>query len=380
MSDDDLSPSNEPVSGPGPFFDSRTPNQACRPLALRATESNPSSAGGLCRHATLIAIADDPAEPLSDGAGLRAADAPPDHAGAIQSISGESEAVSILSPEESVPRSSPVLIEGLREWHRVRDDLLRTEGNLTRTARSIVARSVGFSTFLPTEERKEKGKLADAAFDAICAGTEGAEEMVAALAVGAHLAARKVLTKDLSVIERKITKMAKELHVAPFVEATNGFGWIGLAQIVGEAGDLSNYANPGKVWKRFGLAPHAGRAPSEWRKKGGLKAEEWEAIGYSPKRRSLIFVIGDSLLKKQGPYRELYLKRKEYEQAKAPELTKMAWHRRAQRYMEKRLLRDLWRAWTGRAEEYSSDAGLINGDSQVAIAARSDEPSVGGIA
>jgi hypothetical protein len=68
-------------------------------------------------------------------------------------------------------------------------------------------------------------------------------------------------------------------------------------------------------------------------------------MGYNAERRSVLYCIGDSLLKKQNPYRELYLQRKAYEQEKAPDGTKMLWHRRAQRYMEKRLLRDLWRAW-----------------------------------
>ena len=53
---------------------------------------------------------------------------------------------------------------------------------------------------------------------------------------------------------------AKALPVASFVEETRGFGYLGLAQIVAEAGDLSNYANPAKLWKRFGLAVIDGRA------------------------------------------------------------------------------------------------------------------------
>ena len=127
--------------------------------------------------------------------------------------------------------------------------------------------------------------------------------------------------------------------------STRGFGFLGLAQIIGEAGDLANYANPAKLWRRMGLAPFGGKSPSMWRREGGLTAGDWENIGYSPRRRSVMFVLGDSMIKASGPYRELYLGRKAQEIAKAPDLPAMAHHRRAQRYMEKRLLLELWKSW-----------------------------------
>lgn len=58
-----------------------------------------------------------------------------------------------------------------------------------------------------------------------------------------------------------------------------------------------------------------------------------------------MFVIGEALIKKQNRYRALYLERKVIEEQKAPSGSKLLWHRRAHRYMEKRLLRDLWSAW-----------------------------------
>lgn len=63
-------------------------------------------------------------------------------------------------------------------------------------------------------------------------------------------------------------------------------------------------------------------------------------------------VIGDALIKQNkapdggdGEYRMVYLERKGIEQQKAPELAPIVHHKRAMRYMEKRLLRNLWRAW-----------------------------------
>lgn len=139
--------------------------------------------------------------------------------------------------------------------------------------------------------------------------------------------------------EREMRKLAKDVHVWPWVEAINGFGAIGLCQIIAEAGDLSNYPTISKLWKRMGLAVINGKAQ---RKVAGDAALEQ---GYSPWRRAVMAVIGDSMIKKQNRYREIYLARKAVEQVKAPELKPIHHHKRAMRYMEKKLLKDLWVEW-----------------------------------
>lgn len=140
-------------------------------------------------------------------------------------------------------------------------------------------------------------------------------------------------------VERQMTAIAKASPMAPFVERTLGLGYLGMAQILAEAGDLSNYANPGKLWKRFGLAVIDGGAQRR------VSGEEAALHGFAPKRRAVMFCIGDALIKKQGEYRALYLERKAYEIALHPDLPPIRHHRRAQRYMEKRLLREIWREW-----------------------------------
>jgi hypothetical protein len=76
--------------------------------------------------------------------------------------------------------------------------------------------------------------------------------------------------------------------------------------------------------------------------------------------------IGDALIKgnRAGKYRTFYLRRKEYELQRDPEMKPIKAHRRAQRYMEKRLLRDLWRAWrrTGVATAARPDLELSAAD------------------
>jgi hypothetical protein len=145
--------------------------------------------------------------------------------------------------------------------------------------------------------------------------------------------------------ERNMENFARSLPAYGFVAGVRGFGALSFARIIAEAGDLSNYSSAAKLWKRMGLAAGQNRVPF------GLPREErnaaWIERGYNPKRRAMMWVIGDVLVKANGdgPYRALYLRRKDYEHARNPQMTKLHAHRRAQRVMEKRLLRDLWRAW-----------------------------------
>lgn len=184
--------------------------------------------------------------------------------------------------------------------------------------------------------------------------------------IAAALQARAPFATVEKSAEKEMARLAKSLPVwTDFAEGVRGLGAISLAVILAETGDLSAYPKKGHVWKRLGLAVIDGT------RQGGLRktasAEEWIAHGYNPQRRSRIFVIGDVLIKQGDLYRQVYLDRKEYERraaearglivapaAKIPAKDRALYvsdghiHRRAQRYMEKRLIRDLWQAWNGR--------------------------------
>lgn len=255
------------------------------------------------------------------------------------------------------------LIASIRGAHRQRQDFHRAEKSLTLQIKAIERRLSGAVhdaspwSATPREPLIENGEGhvridtrredADVVLDLNEEGDEGHlaldsqfnDASVAFFATEPLALARAAIKPHRMKAERECQKMAKKLRVWLWVDAINGFGALGLAQIVGEAGDLSLYSNPAKLWKRFGLAVFDGK--SQRRVSGAAAIEQ----GYSPVRRAIMFCIGDSLLKKQNAYRELYLARKVTEQAKLPEGTKMHWHRRAQRYTEKRLLRNLWRAW-----------------------------------
>lgn len=165
---------------------------------------------------------------------------------------------------------------------------------------------------------------------------------------------------------KEMETLVKSLPIwSQFAEATRGLGAVSVGVILAETGDLCGYASPAKVWKRMGLAVMDGRRQGNPANDTGK--EGWIEHGYSPKRRSLMFVIGDVMVKVGKEYRQVYLDRKEYlrnratEQGftvkpaaqikKAPEKDRVGFisdgqiHLSAQRYMEKRLLRDIWREW-----------------------------------
>lgn len=164
----------------------------------------------------------------------------------------------------------------------------------------------------------------------------------------AHLAARPLIEARAHIhahrraLMRQLEADAKLLPVWPWVQGVRGAGPLSLAQIVGAAGDLANYDGPARLWKRFGLAVLDGRAQRR------LTDKDLAALhGFSPVRRSLMHIVGENLLRqnRDGAFRTLYNTRKAYEIATTPGLRPFQYHRRALRYMEKRFLRELWRAW-----------------------------------
>lgn len=99
--------------------------------------------------------------------------------------------------------------------------------------------------------------------------------------------------------------------------------------------------------------------------------------GYSPQRRSMIWTIGEAMLRTTGPYKDLLDQRKQYEIEKAEAkgmvvlpsaqiptshrggtypnqtdyMSKGHVHNRAKRFVEKRLLKDLWVQWRSEVNE-----------------------------
>src|SRR5207253_1386283 len=107
--------------------------------------------------------------------------------------------------------------------------------------------------------------------------------------------------KRLAFLEAKMKQLVVQLPVYAWLKQKEqrGLGVPNTAIIIGETGDLANYANPAKVWRRMACAPWEfdgkTKMGATWKgkKKGeALPKEEWTAYGYSPRRRSIAWLIG----------------------------------------------------------------------------------------
>lgn len=169
--------------------------------------------------------------------------------------------------------------------------------------------------------------------------------------------ARLQFDQEIQNIDKKLEKLAEQLPFADRVKGPEfpGFGLLNYALLIGTAGNLVDYQNPGKLWKQMGLAPITKKGITQagftWRIQRGLSDEEWAEAKYSPQRRAMVWNFGTGLLragggkKKRTHYTKLYYDVKEYEAKKRPDLKPRQISRRARRKMEKRLLRDIWQMW-----------------------------------
>lgn len=284
-----------------------------------------------------------------------------------------------------------ILLLEIQETHRQRQDLLRAELRLNNQIEAVYRRLTG----LKAEQRARLHKqastgegpradddltiLADPGDDTASGGDQKAAdtpsrrvpadfarlEAIAAIHCIPLVQARELLAASRKPLEKRLDKLAKDLPVWPWVAGVRGFGALGLAQIVAECGDLHNYAGPAKVWKRMGLAV----MPDGTRQRRVTDAEAAALHGYSPQRRSLVYVIADALIKnnRDGAYRTYYLAEKERQREKLPDAPQAHIHNRALRHMSKRLLRDLWRAW--RATGAMSPNGCLSATPATFLAA-----------
>lgn len=221
-----------------------------------------------------------------------------------------------------------------------RADMHRAEIKLTLQLKAICRRFV-------------KGDIAESAL--LYRSIEGKSDhplRTTALAVTqVLLKARADIRKGRLLIEAQLEQDVRALPIWPRVRATHGLGFLGVALLIGATGDLRRYSNHSKVWKRLGLAVIDGRCQRKVPGPEGIRQ------GFSPNRRSTVWNLGSNMLRTQsglptgrrykarepGPFRLGYDARKAYELANG--LHKAHAHNRAKRYMEKKLVRNIWRAW-----------------------------------
>lgn len=276
-----------------------------------------------------------------------------------------------------------------KEWLNV----VRFKNRKLNHLENLAARECGFHTGMSDNERKKCYALGRELIKEVVS-SENSADVTNSLhsdyrfGVIFHSTYLSIETdrKHIHHLEKKIVSLASLLPVARWMNQENqrGFGFKSLGQIIGITGDLANYANPAKVWKMLSLHPIAfdGKVlmGSTWRfgKEGKLPKEIWTDAGYSPSRRSLMYVIGESLMKgNRGEYRTRYDEAKSKAELSHPEWCEcscngdgkngkgkkcsrcggkgkvlMRVHRHAMLLMTKRLIRNLWIEWNqSRANE-----------------------------
>ena len=278
----------------------------------------------------------------------------------------------------------PAICVDLQNLQRQRAAYLKSRIMVGNRLRAIVAGTIGYHSGMKPKERAKVQKAADELIKRIRSG----EEHELSSLVNTHYIAVDAFDQMAKGFEKAMLILARQLPVAEWVgrPEQRGFGLPLLAVIIGETGDLSNYANPAKLWRRLGCAPFTkdGKTMmgSTWRcgKEGKLNAADWTEFGYSPRRRSVAYLIGGCLLKAKqngtvgvddvtvetearvvGPYRLRYEESKATIAEKHPDYIKNRCHFHGMLLMTKLLLKNLLLEWQGHppmTDEQKKRAGL----------------------
>lgn len=240
--------------------------------------------------------------------------------------------------------AAPSPIDQLAELQVRRKFYIAAANRQANAAKALMRRYLGWRY---DAEESERDKVNEAAARIVADALDG---KVSGTAVPDLLVVRDTIEpmrQARATVEADMKRLVRTLPVHAWAKTVAGFGDLGVAVLLGEAGDLAGYPKKGHLWKRLGLAPFQGKAYSTWRREGGLTAEDWVAAGYSPRRRAEMFaVIAEPLLRHQtmtaGPYRAIYDQRRAATAVTHPDWSKGHSHADAMRIMTKRLVRDAW--------------------------------------
>lgn len=251
---------------------------------------------------------------------------------------------------DTLDRQCEDIIVEYRNMRRAERLKLRNENTIGADVRSML----GFSVDLDEKSRAAIRSEADRTIKAVMDGeTDGIDGHIAEYVMCAKMA-NENFDRLVTAKKKNLVKMVRCLPAWEFVKPIRGAAENSVYSMIGECGNLSNYANPAKVWKRLGLHVYNGSAPSTWRKgiKKGMDSDGWIEMGYSPARRSSVFVWADSMMKmNKDKYREIYEREKEKKLSlESDEWPRMRCHLHGLRVMSKKFVADFWGAWNGRAK------------------------------
>lgn len=253
-------------------------------------------------------------------------------------------------------------INQIKSHHSQRRYAMKMQQTLDRRIESFIrVHHTDWEPDLDDDAKKRIKKEIDALLKSARAN-EGEESLV--LLVNETDTARGTFDRLRMKQERLMEKLAVTLPVYAFVESVSGAGPLGLATILAETGSLSNYPNPAKLWKRLGFAPYDGLAGSTWKRETwrprALTSAEWVEAFFPANRYAMMTQIALWILNKQiiaksktedgegapnGPYGEIYFKRRAHTAESHPEWTPAHSYRDAMRIMMKAFLLDLWSEW-----------------------------------
>lgn len=273
-----------------------------------------------------------------------------------QPIGGQSGNETQLGTAAALPaQNREHLIAELVLLQKQRKFCIVSQSRCNRAIESLLASFLGYAPSKGDKDTKA-GKAVFARAQAIRkaiekGGTDPAIPDSIAMMVNFSAKSRALYDAHRDNTEKRMRKIVRDLPAYGFVQAVAGFGDLGFATILGETGDLSNYATKERVWKRCGLAVINGE-----RQRRVADVEMAAEHGFNPKRRAEIWAIADSMFKHQwsgakedreacakGRYGEVYSRRKSATEDRG--WTPKHRDNDARRIMMKALLEELWRAW-----------------------------------
>lgn len=207
--------------------------------------------------------------------------------------------------------------EEIRSLHRQRDWYLEMRKRNMNRLVATVAGAMGYRSGLIEDERKNLFGKAIKVIKEVIKGGSTADVPTRHKIIVVHKSIA-VYDDEEKRFKKLMVEQFQSLPISDWVEAKGqrGFGVFSAAKIIGETGDLFDYSNPAKLWRRLGLAPFTKdgviKMGATWRKSGkdkvSLNASDWTEYGYSPRRRSMMWNVTDSLMKlnQDGPYKTRY--------------------------------------------------------------------------
>jgi nitroreductase len=248
----------------------------------------------------------------------------------------------------------PPICGAIQSLHREREFLKRVRIKIENARAAEIRSALGYHAGMKEKERATYVKRAEKLIRCILKGKDVPEED---RAVAARWTAMIFLIEEgLAPFRRHESDLAKQMYdlasqlpIASWIDTVRGCDYVQLAMIIGETGDLANYSNVSKLWKRLGLMPFNGQMPKQWAIKGGLTKEEWTKLGYSPRRRSIMHVCSVSLLmQNDGIFRDRYDQAKATAAVAHPDWKPCHLHAHALLCCVKFFVKHLWCHWNSK--------------------------------